>query len=91
MQNLPRTPNLGVLGKVLSEFFIVGKWLKSAASSIGLTIDDGICFEEFRVADSFNDFFTTIASKDLPSGTCKFTSSFFTNVYKSKGIVLVIV
>ena len=65
MQNLPRTPNLGVLGKVLSEFFIVGKWLKSAASSIGLTIDDGICFEEFRVADSFNDFFTTIASKEV--------------------------
>ena len=58
----------------------------SAASSIGLTIDDGICLES-RVADSFNDFFTIIASKlvkELPSGIDKFTSSFFTNFYKSK-------
>ena len=47
-------------------------------------------FEESRVADSFNDFFTTIAHKlvkELPSGIGKFTSSFFTNFYKSKGIV----
>ena len=66
------------------------KKTESAASSIGLTIDDGICLES-RVADSFNYFLTTIASKlvkDLPSGIGKFTSSFFTNFYKSKGIVL---
>ena len=59
---------------------------KSAASSIWLTMDDGICFEESRVAISFNDFFTTIAHKsvkELPSGIGKFTSSFFTNFYKS--------
>ena len=54
-------------------------------------MDDGICFEESRVADSFNDFFTTIAHKlvkELPSGIGKFTSSFFTIFYKSKGILL---
>ena len=33
MQNLPRTPNFGVLGKVLSEFFIVGKKLKNGTFS----------------------------------------------------------
>ena len=74
------------LWQMLKSLGMPSKKTKSAASSIWLTMDDGICFEESRVADSLNDLFTTIAHKlvkELPSGIGKFTSSFFTNFYKS--------
>ena len=79
------------LWQMLKSLGMPSKKTKSAASFIGLTMYDGICFEESRVPYSFNDFFTTVANKlvkELPCGIGKFTSSFFTNFYKSKGIVL---
>ena len=62
---------------------------KSKSASIGLKVDNNICFDNKTVANKFNEFFTTIASTlidKLPPGSGNFGSSHFRNFYKKLGI-----
>ena len=55
-------------------------------SNIGLKIGDDVCFEKPRVAETFNNFFTNIAStlvSKLPPGT--YNEKRVEDFYKSKG------
>lgn len=48
---------------------------KSRSNNIGLNINDELCFDKLKVAENFNTFFTTIASKlveKLPAGLGKY-------------------
>jgi len=57
--------------------------------NIGLKIDDELCFDKCKVAEEFNSFYTTVASKlveKLPKCQNLFGSSFVFNFYSSKGV-----
>ena len=60
-----------------------------ASTNIGLKINDEISFDKLSVAEKFNSFYTSVASKlveKLPKCTNKFNSSFVFNFYSSKGV-----
>ena len=62
---------------------------KSSASNIGLEVDDQIIFDKSKVADKFNNCFTTVASnlaKSLPAGTGKYCIDQVEKFYTSKGV-----
>lgn len=70
---------------------ILGMPTKKSSSSgnIGLAINDEICFDRLSVAEKFNSFYTSVASKlveKLPKCLNKFGSSFVFNYYSSKGV-----
>ena len=59
-------------------------------SKVVLDIDDELCFDSSKVADHFNNFFTSVASKlasKLPTGNNKFDigSKDFNDYYTNKG------
>ena len=61
------------------------------SSNIGLKIDDEICFDKLKIAEKFNTFYTTVASKlveKLPPCIISFGASFVHNFYSSKGVKL---
>ena len=54
-----------------------------------MSIDDSICFDKLKVAEKFNSFYTTVASKlveKLPNCIATFGKSFVFNFYCSKGV-----
>jgi hypothetical protein len=59
----------------------------SSASNIGLTIDNEICFEKTKVAEKFNDFFTSVASAlvmKLPLSTGFYRGQHTIDFYKDR-------
>jgi len=63
---------------------------KSQSKNIGLHIDDTLCFDNSKVANYFNSFFTTIASNlvaKLPTCTGRFGLDFITDFYARRHVV----
>lgn len=61
---------------------------KATASSIGLNFEGEICFDKQKVAEQFNSFYTTVASKlvdKLPKRFGRFGKKFVHQFYRSKG------
>ena len=59
------------LWRTLKNLGLPTKASTGSSSSIGLTIDDAVCFDQDKVANKFNSFFTTVAStlvSKLPFG-----------------------
>ena len=60
------------------------------SSNIGLVIDNNICFDKFKVANHFNNFFTTIAQSlvdKLPAGSGRYGPSHVEQYYRLKGVI----
>ena len=58
-------------------------------TNIGLNIDGNICFDRLKVAETFNRFYTSVASKlvqKLPSPFYKYGKNFVSAFYTSKGV-----
>ena len=65
------------------------KTLKTKSSNIGLTVGDTISFDCKQVANIFNNFFTTVASKlveKLPPMPNKYSIGHIRSYYNSKGV-----
>ena len=66
------------------------KALISLGTSIGLDVDGSTTFDKLKVADTFNEFLTTVANKlvsKLPTTVNIFNSNFIHQYYKQKKIV----
>ena len=73
----------------LKELGMPSKKDKASASAIGLEIDGEVCFDRHIVAEKFNHFFTTVASKlveKLPKRIDKFRKQFVEKFYRLKGV-----
>ena len=60
---------------------------KASSVNIGLQIDDKLSFDKLKVAEKFNSFYTTIASKlvaKLPQSFKKFGKNFVENFIATK-------
>ena len=60
-----------------------------SSSNIGLCIDDEICFDNFKVAQKFNSFFTNIAAElvaKLPPRLNIYNLEFVRNFYKKQSV-----
>jgi hypothetical protein len=60
-----------------------------SSTNIGLKIEDSICFDKLKVAETFNSFYTSVASKlveKLPKCINKYGRGFVFNYYSSKGV-----
>ena len=78
------------LWKCLKDLGLPSKGTK-ASSNICLKIDNELCFDKLKIAEKFNYFYTTVASKlveNLPSCISSFGTSFVYNFYSSKGVKL---
>jgi len=54
-----------------------------------LNIDSEVCFDKLKVAEKFNSFYTSVASKvveKMPKCVKKYCKSFVFNFYSSKGV-----
>ena len=61
--------------------------LKSGSTSIGLDVDGSTTFDKLKVADTFNEFLTTVANKlvsKLPTSVNISNSNFIHQYYKQK-------
>ena len=59
------------------------------SSSIALKIDDKVSFDRRTIAEKFNSFYTTVASKlvqKLPKDLNQFGKQFVENFYRLKGV-----
>ena len=69
---------------------LLGHFEKNKSTcKIGLKIDDEVCFNEKLVAESFNNFFTTVASdlvKKLPLPSNEFGKEQVNKFYTDKGV-----
>ena len=66
------------------------KSCKNTASNIGLKIDGEVCCDKLSVAEKFNSFYTTVASKlvaKLLERVNKFGKRFVQSFYLNKGVV----
>ena len=64
--------------------------LKSGSTSISLDVDGSTTFDKLKVADTFNEFLTTVANKlvsKLPTTVNIFNSNFIHQYYKQEKIV----
>ena len=62
---------------------------KCNSKNIGLKIDNEMCFDKVKVAEQFNNFFTTVASSlvnKLPQGTGTFGDAHVSSFYQGKGV-----
>jgi len=62
----------------------------SSTTNIGLQIGNELCFDKAKVADTFNSFFTTVAStlvSKLPAPSGIFNETKVKNYYVDKGVV----
>ena len=87
MENEKNVPNL--FWKIFKDFGGTSRKSKSSASNIGVEVDDQIIFDKPKVADKFNNLFTTVASnlvKSLPAGTGKYCIDQVEKFYTSKGV-----
>jgi hypothetical protein len=78
------------LWKSLNNLGAPSKSLGASSTSVGLIIDEEICFDKSKVAKKFNDFFTTIASTlvaKLPQSTGIFNEQHVKDYYKTKNVV----
>ena len=60
---------------------------KTFYESIGLNIDDELCFDKHKVACHFNSFFTNVASNlvsKLPKAAGRFAGNFAEKFYRNK-------
>ena len=77
------------LWKCLKQLGLPSKKCVGSTGNIGLRINGEIIFDFLNVAEHFNSFYTTVASKlveKLPTSFCKYGESFVTNLYLSKGV-----
>ena len=61
----------------------------SKPGSIGLNIDNSICFDNSLVSEHFNNYFTNVASTlfdQLPPNNDKYESEHFQDFYRSLGV-----
>ena len=83
------------LRRSLKELGMPSKKDKASASSIGLKIDGEVCFDRYIVAEKFNHFYTTVASKlveKLPKRIdIKFGKQFVEKFYRLKGVSQMII
>ena len=76
------------LWKILGGLGVPSKSNKTPSSAIGLDINGSINFDKFTVAEKFNEFFSTVASKlvtKLPKALGRFSSAFYYSFYADKG------
>ena len=62
---------------------------KASSGNIGLKIDGELSFDKLKVAEKFNSFYTTVASKlveKLPQSFNKFGKNFVESFYCNKGV-----
>ena len=62
---------------------------KSRSNNIGIYINDELCFDKLKVAENFNQFFTTIASKlveKLPAGLGKYGFDHVVSFYRRMNV-----
>ena len=62
---------------------------KASSGNIGLKIDCELFFDKLKVAEKFNSFYTTVASKlveKLPQSFNKFGKNFVESFYCNKGV-----
>ena len=79
------------LWKILGSLGVPSKSNKTPSSAIGLDINGSINFDKFTVAEKFNEFFSTVASKlvtKLPKALGRFSSAFYYSFYADKGATL---
>ena len=73
----------------LKELGMPSKKGKASSLNIGLNIGGEECFEKCAVAEKFNSFYTTVASKlveKLPKSVNKFGRQFVRTFYQRKGV-----
>ena len=79
------------LWKSLKSMGLPSKKCSSVPSpNICLKINDNICFEKKSIAETFNSFYTTVASdlvKKLPKCVHKYGCGFVNSFYSSKGVL----
>lgn len=66
-----------------------GKSCSKKSCSIGLKVGDEVCFDKPTVAETFNQFFVTVAAtlvNKLPSGSGKYGLNFVNDFYRKKGV-----
>ena len=88
--NLKIIRTLKSLWRSLKDLGMPSKKGKGSASTIGLKIDGELCFEKIYVAEKFNSFYTTVASKlveRLPESVNKFGKSSVKIFYHNRGVV----
>ena len=67
---------------------------KASSGNIGLKIDGELSFDKLKVAEKYNSFYTTVASKlveKLPQSFNKFGKNFVESFYRNKGVFFQIV
>ena len=77
------------LWQSLRDLGMPSKKNKASSSTIGLKIDNELCFDKATCAEKFNEFYTTVASKlvaKLPKGLNKFGKGFVEKFYYQKGV-----
>ena len=77
------------LWQSLRDLGMPSKKVKTSTSTLGLKIDNEVCFDKATCAQKFNEFYTTVASKlveKLPKSFNKFGKKFVENFYSSKGV-----
>ena len=89
-QKLEEEKDSKSLWRSLKDLGMPSKSCKNTASNIGLKIDGEVCFDKLSVAEKFNSFYTTVASKlvaKLPERVNKFGKRFVQSFYLNKGVV----
>ena len=79
------TSNLNSLWRSPKDLGMPSKKGKASSINIGLNIGGEVCFEKGAVAEKFNSFFTTVASKlveKLPKSLIKFGRQFVQTFYQ---------
>ena len=77
------------LWKSLKDLGLPSKKGISSHSNISLKIDENICFDKNTIAETFNCFYTTVASKlveKLPACVNIYGKKFVTKFYSDKGV-----
>ena len=78
------------LWKILKSLGLPSKKSNESSSKIVLNIDGEITFDNLKVSEEFNSFYTNVASKlvdKLPTPSRFFSDCFVFNFYSSKGVV----
>ena len=63
---------------------------KTKPNNIGLNIDNEVCFDKLKVAEHFNDYFTSIASslvEKLPTCSGRFGQAYVADFYRNQNVL----
>ena len=74
----------------MKELGLPSKKGASSSSSIGLIINDALCFDKLNVAEKLNLFYTTVASdlvEKLPKCISRYGKQFVMSFYDEKDVI----